>query len=138
MATQIKLENITQYASGVNVYIEGESAAYPVGSEKFEEICASWNNMLDGAYTMPAFGVSLHEETLREMGRGVWAEFEFDGQYSSDGMTYEKLLVTVRPDWRAFNIVRYTAESGYYGRCFHYNLGGKDMSAFYNVLTDNK
>lgn len=135
MVTQIKLESITQYAKSINVYIEGEQQAYPVGSEKFEAICVQWNEMLDGARMMPAFGVSLHNETVNEMKKGVWAEFDFGGQYSSDGMTYEKLLVAVRPDWRAFNIVRYTAERGYDGRCYHYDLVTKNMSAFYDVLT---
>ena len=138
MVMQIELENITQYAKGVNVYIEGSVKAYPVGCEKFEEICVRWNEMLVGAHQMPAFGVSLHEDTLREMQKGVWAEFEFDGRFTSNEMSYEKLLVAVRPDWCAFNIIRYVEEQGYYGRCFHYNLGANDMSAFYKVLTDNK
>ena len=101
MVTQIKLENVTQYASSVNVYVDGETSIYPVGCEKFNDICAQWNNMLEGAHQMPAFGVSLHDETIREMKKGVWAEFVLDGQYSSDGMTYEKLLVAVHPDWCA-------------------------------------
>lgn len=136
MVTQIKLESITQHAKGINVYIDGEQQIYPVGCEKYEKICAQWNEMLDGARIMPAFGVSLHNETVREMKKGVWAEFEFGGQYSSNGMPYEKLLVAVNPDWRAFNIIRYTAERGYDGRCFHYDLVTKNMSAFYNTLID--
>ena len=135
MVTQIKLESITQYAKGINVYIDGKQQTYPVGCEKFVEICAQWNNMLEDARIMPAFGVSLHDETVVRMQRGVWVEWEFDGTYSSDGMTYEKLLVAVRPDWQAFNIVRYTAEQGYYGRCFHYSLSERNMSEFYNLLT---
>ena len=138
MVTQIDLNSITQYANCVNVYIEGEQQIYPVGAEKFDEICAQWNAMIDSARIMPAFGVSLHNETIGEMKKGVWVEFGFNGQYSSNGMSYEKLLVAVRPDWRAFNIVRYTAERGYDGRCFHYDLVTKTMAEFYNVLTEDK
>lgn len=136
MITQIDLNNITQYAKAVNVYIEGDKQIYPVGEDNFNKICVQWNAMLESAHIMPAFGVSLHNETVREMKKGVWMEFDFDGQYSSNGMSYEKLLVAVRPEWMAFNIVRYTSERGYDGRCFHYNLGTENMSDFYNTLID--
>lgn len=138
MVTQIQLEKIADYSTGINVYIDGETAVYPVGSEKFNEICAEWNAMLDGAHIMPAFGVSLHHETVKQMKKGVWAEFEFDKQYSSNDMPYEKLLIAVNPDWCGFNIVRCTPERGYDGRCFYYDLVGKNMAEFYNVLTDKK
>jgi len=134
MVTEIQLEKITDYATGVNVYTDGTTKAYPVGSEKFNDICAEWNAMLEGAHIMPAFGVSLHDETVKQVKKGVWAEFEFDGEYSSDGMPYEKLLVAVNPDWCGFNIVRYTASRGYDGRCFYYDLVGKTMKDFYNEL----
>ncbi len=48
-------------------------------------------------------------------------------------MPFERLLVNVQPEWRGFNFVRYTADFGYDGRCFYYDLAN-DMSGFYNVL----
>ena len=136
MVTEIELEKITNYSTGVNVYIDGETAVYPIESEKFNEICAEWNAMLSGAHDMPAFGVSLHHETVKQIKKGVWAEFEFDKQYTSNGMPYEKLLVAVNPEWSGFNIIRYTAQRGYDGRCFYYDLVGKNMSGFYNCLVE--
>ena len=132
---EVQLEKITDYAKEVSVYIDGKTAVYPVGSEKFNAICSEWNAMLDGAHIMPAFGVSLHNETVKQMNKGVWAEFGFDKQYLSNGMPYEKLLVAVNPEWSGFNIVRYTAQRGYDGRCFYYDLVGKNMSAFYSEIT---
>ncbi|MDE6373855.1 MAG: hypothetical protein K2L72_05080, partial [Clostridia bacterium] len=124
---QVELEKITDYAKSINVYNEGQRTAYVVGESEFNEICASWNSMLDGAHIMPAFGVSLNKETVRELKNGVWAEFVFGQELSSDGMPYEKLLVKVQPDWCGFNIIRYTAERGYDGRCFYYDLVGRTM-----------
>ena len=137
MVTEIELEKITGYTTGVNVYIDGETAVYPVGSEKVNDICAEWNAMLDGAHNMPAFGVSLHHETVKQRQKGVWAEFEFDKQYSSNGMPYEKLLVAVNPEWSGFNIIRYSAQRGYDGRCFYYDLVDKNMSSLYNCLVEH-
>lgn len=133
MVTQINIEKAAAYAKGVNVYIDGEEQTYPVGSPKFEAICLKWEQMLEGAHKMPAFGVSLNGDTAEAMKQGVWAEFFFGGEYSSDGMPFEKLLIAVRAEWSGFNIVRYTAERGYEGRCFYFSLAG-DMSAFYGEL----
>ncbi len=134
MNIEIKLEDITNYAKGINVYIDGKVNAYPVGCEKFRGICLAWNDMLAGAHTMPAFGVSLDGDTRAALKEGVWAEFVFGCPYQCGGMSFEKLLVAVKGEWSGFNIVRYTAEKGYEGRCFYYSLQG-NMKAFYDVLT---
>ena len=132
---EIQLEKMTDYAKRVNVYTDGNVTAYPVGTTKFERICTEWNNMVFGAHEMPAFGVSLNDETVQALKSGVWAEFVFDKQYQSNGMPYEKLLVNVVPEWSGFNIIRYTEKHGYDGRCFYYDLVNKDMSLFYDCLT---
>ena len=87
MIMQVELEKITDYAQGINVYKDGEVTAYKVGETRFNEICAEWNSMLYGAHQMPAFGVSLHRETVKALKSGVWAEFTFDGEMSSNGKT---------------------------------------------------
>ena len=134
MITDIAIESITEYADGVIVYVDGNQTAYRVGEERFQEICAEWNGMVSTAHRMPAFGVSLHAETVNALKVGVWAEFTFPQTFSTDGMHYQKLLVSVNPEWRAFNIIRYSAERGYDGRCFHLDLGGKSMQSFYNCI----
>ena len=134
MIMQIELDKITEHADGVKIYNDGKQTVYRVGDDGFKEICAEWNAMIEGAHQMPAYGVSLHAETMKALNEGVWAEFTFPQTFSSNGMPYEKLLVNVCPEWTGFNIVRYTAEYGYDGRCFYYDLVGKDMSKFYNCL----
>ena len=91
--------------------------------------------MIFGAHEMPAYGVSLNDETTKAMKSGVWAEFSFGRELSSGGMPYEKLLINVEPEWTGFNLIRYTAKHGYDGRCFYYDLVSKDMSSFYDCLT---
>ncbi len=132
---EIQLDKITDYAQKINVIKDGVTTAYVVGESKFKEICAQWNQMLVGAHRMPAYGVSLNRETVKAVKSGVWAEFVFDKKLSADGMPFERLLVNVRPEWSGFNIVRYTSEYGYDGRCFYYDLA-KDMSGFYNCLVN--
>lgn len=135
MVMEIQLEKITDYAQSVNVIVDGVTTAYVVGEQRFSEICAAWNNMIFGAHEMPAYGVSLDRETKKAMTSGVWAEFVFDKQLSANGMPFEKLLVNAQPEWCGFNIIRYTTGYGYDGRCFYYDLAGKNMSLFYDCLT---
>ena len=51
-------------------------------------------------------------------------------------MPFEKLLVEVGKEFYGFNIIRYTSERGYDGRCFYIDLVNKNMSDFYNILMD--
>lgn len=134
MTTAIDLENMTEYVEKINVYNDGEILCYGKQDGKFEEICAVWQDMLATAHQMPAFGVSLHKETSKAIKEGVWAEFDFDGAYSADGMPFEKLLVNVVPEFTGFNVIRYNKKVGYDGRCFYFDLVNKDMSGLYNCL----
>ncbi|MDE7076123.1 MAG: hypothetical protein K2O62_02250 [Clostridia bacterium] len=138
MVTEIELEKLTDFAQSVNVITDGTTETYPVGTDIFNEICAEWNNMLDGAHEMPAFGVSLNDYTVKEMKSGVWAEFVFGRTLSANGMPFDRLLVNAQPEGYGFNIIRHTAESGYDGRCFYYDLAGKTTSSFYNCLVNAK
>lgn len=135
MVMEIQLDKITDYAQSINVIKDGVTTAYIVGEQRFVEICAQWNKMLVGAHQMPAYGVSLNRETVKAVKSGVWAEFVFNQSLSARGMPFERLLVNVRPEWCGFNIVRYTAEYGYDGRCFYYDLAD-NMTDFYNCLVN--
>ena len=51
-------------------------------------------------------------------------------------MPFEKLLVQVGKEYYGFNLIRYTSERGYDGRCFYLDLVGKNMNDLYDLLTD--
>lgn len=129
---------ITDFESArqINVYSDGVKTSYAAGSAPFSEIIASWNEMTEGARQMPAYGVSLHAETLKAMQKGVWAEFDFGKTKSSGGMTFERLLIEVQKSFSGFNLIRYNSKGGYDGRCYYLSLVGMDMGGFYRTVTD--
>ncbi len=137
MVTEIELEKITEYAKEVVVYEDGRECIYLPENEQFSRICAGFNEMIDGAHRMPAFGVSLNYETVKEIKKGLWVEFVFNQTYSVDEMPFEKLLIKAVEDYSGFNIIRYTSTYGYDGRCFYYDLVGKNMSAFCETLRNS-
>lgn len=121
-------------AEKINVYNDGAVISYCAGSDEFVKTMSGWNELLNGARQMPAFGVSLNGDTVQAMKSGLWVEFEFSEKKECCEMPYEKLLVNVEESFMGFNIIRYTSERGYDGRCFYIDLVNKNMADFYALL----
>ncbi len=121
-------------AEQIKVYKDGNRVAYMPQQTPFQRIVAEWSALCKNAREMPAYGVSLHTETQTAMQSGVWLEFCFDGKKSHNQMPFQNLLVEVNPQFSGFNVVRYTAERGYDGRCFYVNLVDKTMQNIYDYL----
>lgn len=137
MGIAIELKDVFDKADKINLLNDGEQTCYYVGEERYAEILIGFKEMIENARQMPAFGVSLNNETLKVVKSGVWVEFDFGKAYESNGMPYEKLLINVNKSWQAFNLIRYNSSCGYEGRCFHYALVDNDMSNFYDILLKN-
>ena len=136
MFIMTELNNIIATSEYINLYNDGEVSIYRPQEISFNKIVDGWKIMCKNAHEMPAFGVSLNDETIKARGVGLWIEFVFDKQYSHSEMTFKKLLIKVEKSWQGFNIVRYNAQNGYSGRCYFIDLSGKDMSNFYDILAD--
>ncbi len=131
----MQLQQVFESAEEIAVYKDGSREVYPCGGEKFNGICLRWNAMLANSLVMPAFGVSLNDITLQAMQRGVWVEFCFSDELVINELPFLRLLVEVKPDFSGFNVVRYTADRGYAGRCFYLDLRGSDMRDVYNYIS---
>lgn len=134
MIFETQLGDIVTSSESINVYHDGEQTAYKQGESSYNQIVEGWIILTEGAHEMPAFGVSLNQETVAAREVGLWVEFVFDKQYSHSGMHFEKLLIKVEKKWQGFNIIRYNEQGGYCGRCFFLDLVGKNMSDFYDIL----
>ena len=132
----MELNEVFNEAESINVYNDGVKVSYASGGKEFEKVLKGWNTLIDGAHQMPAFGVSLNRETVKQIQSGLWAEFVFDGVKECDGMPFEKLLINVIKDFQGFNIIRYNSNYGYDGRCFYYDLVGRNMADFYDILVN--
>ncbi len=98
--------------------------------EDFQEIL---NNMLINSRTMPAFGVSIHTETLKAVKKGVWLKLQYNGLQEIEGMTFDELLIEINPKFSGFNIIR--GNRGIYeGRCFYIDLADTTMKSLYDFI----
>lgn len=130
---EVMIEEIFDEAEGVVVYNDGAAVRCLPGQPSYKLVISGFKNMLVGARKMPAFGVSLDNETREAMHKGVWVELEFGKIITYDDMSFEKLLLQVVAEHSGFNLIRYNSESGYSGRCYYFDING-NMSEFYNIL----
>ncbi|MDE5943296.1 MAG: hypothetical protein K2H30_03715 [Clostridia bacterium] len=134
MSISVNLDKAFERSEKINVYNEGAIAEYLCGSNQYNKILACWNDMISTAHIMPAFGVSLNDLTSKAIQSGLWVEFDFGQQLESGEMIYEKLLIQVAKGFSGFNLIRYNSVGGYDGRCFYYDLNGKNMDELYDLL----
>ena len=129
-----ELNEIIEVSNNINVYNNGVISVYGQNDVQYGKIVAGWLALTGDVHEMPAFGVSLDKETRNAMSAGLWVEFVFDKQYVHNEMPFEKLLVKVEKQSQGFNVIRYNAKEGYSGRCYYFDLLGRDMANFYNIL----
>lgn len=134
MCVEVELYEAFDYSDSIVVYEEGVQASYEKDTVRYGEILTGFKELIKDAHEMPAYGVSLNRETLKELKNGLWVEFCFSETYECNGMPFEKLLVKAEKSFFGFNIIRYNSKNGYDGRCFYYDLVNKNMSNFYNIL----
>ena len=132
----MNLNDIIASSESINVYNDGKIAVYNQEEIQFNQIVEGWMLLIENSREMPAFGVSLNNETLIARNSGLWVEFVFDRQYEHTGMPFEKLLIKVEKEWQGFNIFRYNAQGGYSGRCYFIDLIGRNMANFYDILSN--
>lgn len=90
--------------------------------------------LTDKSYFSPAFGVSIHKQTVEAMKKDLWIEFGYNQENSFAEMPFTKLLIQLKPDMYGFNVIRYY-NNEYSGRCFYLNLN-QNSTKFYNFIVD--
>ncbi len=128
------LENAVLDATSIKLYKEGKCNEYPKGSIKYQTIVDKFLEMMSGHNKMPAFGVSLHEETLKAMKKGIWVEFIFSGKNIIEELPFESLLMEVDFHSSGFNTIRKN-DNLYNGRCVFTSLI-RTMKIWYDTLIE--
>lgn len=121
-----KVENIAESfneAAYINIYREGEQFRFNSNSDGYEAVLDALERVTAKSYEMPAFGVSLDNETREAMKEGLWVELVFSKARTHNQMPFESLLIKVDGQASGFNLIRgYNGQ--YAGRCFYLSLDG--------------
>jgi len=129
-----EIQQAFSQAQEIVVYSDGDKRTYESGDKEYTAVLDCWYGLLDKSRQMPAYGVSLDRETRKELEKGLWLEFIFDGSRKCFGMPFSKLLISVKAEHFGFNVIRYDVTRGYDGRCFYIDLDGKNMQSIYDLL----
>ncbi|MEG1706527.1 MAG: hypothetical protein RR086_01060 [Clostridia bacterium] len=114
------------------VYLNGIQYKYLRSARKFESILRGIATLTEGAQALEPFGVALQSDTLSALKEGLFIEFYFYSVLVVDGMTFDRLLIEIKPEYSGFNIIRAT-KGKYGGRCYYIGLN-KPMKNFYEFL----
>ena len=125
---KINFKNTSQ----IVVTIQNEEFVLLKGDDKFELVLDSFLKSIKNAHDMPAFGVSIDQETRTAKQNGTWIEFVFDTTQMHNDMPFDSLLIEVNSKSSGFNLIRKHNQK-YDGRCFYFSLKS-DMSHLYETL----
>lgn len=128
----MRFDNLTdsfRVANKMIVSFSGTDYVFEKGNDKFEKVILALEKIVVDSHEMPAFGVSLDEETRKEKNKGIWIELLFDSPCKHDGMDFESLLIKVEKEDYAFNLIR-KYNGKYEGRCFHLSLASSTKQLY--------
>lgn len=108
-----KIESFQFISNGVIKEIKNKS-------DEFFRILTKIETIFSNSCLMPAFGVSLHGETLNELKSGSWLQINFSHKITKNGLPFNSLLFQLE-EVSGFNLIR-LYNNRYDGRCLYLNL----------------
>ena len=105
-----KIESFFVFQNGVKKVVE-------LNSENNKILKDEITNILKKSRIMPAFGVSLHNETLNEIKKGQWLQINFSSEMNIGGLLFNSLLIKLEKT-NGINLIR-LYNGKYEGRCIY-------------------
>ena len=93
---------------------------HKLSQQEFQLTFARLQDLFGEARVMPAFGVSIHEETVNAMQDGEWLKLNYNAEMDKEGLLFTSLLFRLE-ECQGFNLIRLYGER-YDGRCIYLDL----------------
>ena len=93
---------------------------HKLSQQEFQQTFARLQDLFGEARVMPAFGVSIHEETVNAMQDGEWLKLNYNSEMDKEGLLFTSLLFRLE-ECQGFNLIRLYGER-YDGRCIYLDL----------------
>ena len=117
---ECSLVDIVDKIESFEVYNSGEKELIFKQDVSFVKIKNSINNLFSNSRLMPAFGVSLHNETLKELKSGNWLQINFSELLTKNGLPFNSLLIRLE-EVQGLNLIR-LYQNRFDGRCLYLDL----------------
>ena len=122
------------FATSITITQNNEKTTYLKGDDKYELLLESLLQTTKDAQDMPAFGVSLDNETKSALENGTWLELEYNIPQTFNEMPFDALLIEISDEFEGINIIRKN-NGKYDGRCFYLNLKS-NMQELSNIISN--
>lgn len=109
------LVDLIEKIESFDIFIDGKKKYVDKKNFRFEALKDELKSVFISANLMPAFGVSLHEETQNEMQSNRWLQINFSQTQWKNGLPFDSLLIKIEKT-SGFNLIR-LYENKYSGRC---------------------
>ena len=117
------IHNCLQYVENFDIFSNGEIEKIDKYNNKFNGIVLNLKRVFKEGFLLPAFGVSMHQETLNELESGKWLQINFNEEQIQNGLNFNSLLFKLETT-QGFNLIR-KFQDRYDGRCLYLNLSQK-------------
>ena len=110
--------NTLEHLESIELIQNGTS--HKLSQQEFQQTFARLQDLFGEARVMPAFGVSIHEDTLNAMQDGEWLKLNYNAEMDKEGLLFTSLLFRLE-ECQGFNLIRLYGER-YDGRCIYLDL----------------
>jgi len=129
----LELIKLLEHIESMNVYQDGKMEHFRINELKFSTFIGKFVDIFRRARVMPAFGVSLHDDTMNALQYGEWIEINFDQELAINGLPFDSLLFRVEKT-TGVNLIR-KYQDKYDGRAIYIDFDEEiDFTELFNFL----
>lgn len=103
--------------SSIDIFNDGKCNTLDAKDEKFLFLIDKLKDTFSHGHLMPAFGVSIHNLTIKEMRQGDWIKLNFNKEQEKNGLPFSALLFRIDNVY-GMNLIR-EYEGRFDGRCIY-------------------
>lgn len=134
LTQELTINNFFEKAKSITIFKNGKSRIFKENEKEFKNIIQQFTEQTQNSVEMPAYAVSLHNETIKAINDGLWIQFNFEQEKTHREMPFDALLININKDYCGVNIIRHYKDK-YEGRCFYLNLDN-NLNDFYKFLDE--
>ena len=108
------------YVNNFYIFENGKKKEINKTNKDYFKILTRLEQLFSTSLVMPAFGVSLHNETIEEIKKDYWLQINFSEELVKNGLNFNSLLFKLE-ETSGVNLIR-NYNNLYEGRCIYLNL----------------
>ena len=78
LTQELTINNFFEKAKSITIFKNGKSRIFKENEKEFKNIIQQFTEQTQNSVEMPAYAVSLHNETIKAINDGLWIQFNFE------------------------------------------------------------